>query len=92
MQEINSQAKQSLLTRLRRIEGQLRGVQGMVEQSRDCREVLQQLTAIRSAVHGATVLLLQEYASQCLLSAEEQPREERRQLIQDLMALLSKAP
>ncbi len=92
MQEINPQAKQNLLARLRRIEGQLRGVQEMVVQSRDCREVLQQLTAIRSAVQGATMLLLQEYASQCLLSAEEQPPEARRQLIQDLLALLSKAP
>ena len=92
MQQINPEAKQDLLTRLRRIEGQARGVQGMVEQSRDCREVLQQLTAIRSAVQGATALLLQEYASQCLLSAEEQPPEARRQLVRELMTLLSKAP
>lgn len=91
MDQLSLHAKQNLLTRLRRVEGQLRGVQGMIDEARDCREILQQLTAIRSAVHGATLLLVQEYATSCLMAAEQQDPQARQQLVQDLMALLSKA-
>ena len=51
-------AKQGLIRRLRRIEGQLRGVQTMVDEERDCQEILQQLSAIRSAVQGASLAFL----------------------------------
>ena len=42
-------SKEDILKRLRRIEGQVRGVARMVEEDRDCREVIQQLAAIRAA-------------------------------------------
>jgi CsoR family transcriptional regulator, copper-sensing transcriptional repressor len=89
----NPQAKQNLLSRLRRIEGQVRGVASMVEGERDCQEVLQQLTAIRSAVQGASLAFLQEYASACLLDLDaDSGPVERQQLARDLVTLLGKAP
>ena len=48
-------AKVKLLRRVRRIEGQARGVARMIEEDRDCGEILQQLAAVRSAAHQATV-------------------------------------
>ncbi len=45
--------KQALLARLKRIEGQLRGVQGMVEREEDCERVAQQLAASRKALDKA---------------------------------------
>ena len=87
----NPQAKRNLLGRLRRIEGQVRGVQDMLEEERSCSEILQQLTAIRSAVQGASLVLLREYATDCLINAEEDPRQ-REYLVQDLIDLLGKAP
>ena len=40
----------------------------MIEENRDCREVLQQLAAVRSAAHQATVALVRVYASECVAS------------------------
>ena len=66
--------KANLLKRVRRIEGQARGVGRMIEEDRDCTEILQQLAAIRSAAHKATVTLVRNYASQCVIS-EAPPQE-----------------
>jgi len=86
-------AKQGLIRRLRRIEGQLRGVQTMVDEERDCQEILQQLSAIRSAVQGASLAFLEQYVTSCLLEdASGEQRGQREKLSRDLVALLGKAP
>jgi DNA-binding FrmR family transcriptional regulator len=61
-------AKIKLLRRVRRIEGQARGVARMIEDDRDCSEILQQLAAVRSAAHQATVALVRSYATECVVS------------------------
>jgi DNA-binding FrmR family transcriptional regulator len=61
-------AKADLLKRVRRIEGQARGVAKMIEEDRDCSEILQQLAAVRSAAHQATVALVRDYAAECVMS------------------------
>lgn len=60
------QARERIRKRLRRIEGQVRGVARMVEAGRDCREIVQQLTAVRAAVQQATLDVMRTYANQCL--------------------------
>ncbi len=67
-------AKADLLNRVRRMEGQARGVARMIEEDRDCSEILQQLAAVRSAAHQATVALVRVYASECVMS-EGSPQE-----------------
>jgi CsoR family transcriptional regulator, copper-sensing transcriptional repressor len=84
--------KEELQKRLRRIEGQVRGVQKMLDEERDCREIVQQLAAIRSAVQGASVLFMKQYASDCLLSADSADQATRALLVDDLIGLLGKAP
>jgi len=64
----DSETKTKLLRRVRRIEGQARGVARMIEEDRDCSEILQQLAAVRSAAHKATVLLVRSYAAECVVS------------------------
>jgi len=66
----DAQIKADLIQRLRRIEGQARGVARMIEEGRDCREVLQQLAAIRAAVQQASVQVLRSYTLECLQSNE----------------------
>ena len=66
----NQEAKEKLVNRLRRIEGQVRGVQNMLEGERDCREIMQQLASIHSAIQGASRTFLQEYATACLIELE----------------------
>jgi DNA-binding FrmR family transcriptional regulator len=94
----DAEAKGKLIQRLRRIEGQVHGVQDMLEAERDCREIMQQLSAVHAAVQGASRLFLQEYATACLVEMDESPqdegsrREKRGKIIQDMINLLDKAP
>ncbi len=55
------------VTRLRRIEGQVRGLQRMIEEHRECEDVLTQLMAIRSGLEQVSLLLLNEHVAHCLL-------------------------
>jgi CsoR family transcriptional regulator, copper-sensing transcriptional repressor len=55
-----------LTVRLRRIEGQVRGVQRMIEDGRECPDILQQMAAIRSAVHQASLILARAYVEKRL--------------------------
>ncbi len=75
--------REDVLLRLRRIEGQVRGVQRMVEEGRDCREIVTQVAAIKSALASVSGVVLQCYATGCL-DESDQPRE---QLIAELIAL-----
>lgn len=68
MKLVDPEAKVRLLRRIRRIEGQARGVARMIEEDRDCSEILQQLAAVRSAAHQATVALVRSYATECVVS------------------------
>ena len=64
MQEAVSQ--ETLLKRLKRIEGQIRGIQRMIQNDRDCESIVTQLAAIRSAIEGVGALLLNNYMKLCL--------------------------
>ena len=59
--------KADLTARLRRIEGQVRGIEKMVQDERDCGAILQQMSAARSAMHQASLVLARAYAQRCLL-------------------------
>ncbi len=75
------QVKNDLIQRLRRIEGQARGVTRMIEEGRDCQEILQQLAAIRAAVQQASIQVMRSYAMECIQSAEGSPEEVAEALI-----------
>ena len=87
------QAQKQMISRLRRIEGQLRGVQSMVEENRDCHEIMQKMAAIRSAVQSASQAMLEEYSEDCLINLSDSvDPQERKLLLKDLIALIGKAP
>lgn len=62
-------ARRRLLDRLRRIEGQVRGVQKMVEEERTCPDVLAQVAAVQAALRGAAGVLLQGHLRHCVTDA-----------------------
>ena len=72
-----SATKDQLLSRLRRIEGQVRGVQGMVEEERYCIDVLTQISAIQAALDKVALGLLDDHAHHCVLGAAEENRDEK---------------
>jgi DNA-binding FrmR family transcriptional regulator len=58
--------------RLRRIEGQVRGLQRMVEEQRDCEAVLTQLMAARAALDRVGLLVVEHYVEECLNTSDPQ--------------------
>lgn len=67
-----SATKDQLLTRLRRAEGQLRGVQGMVEDDRYCIDVLTQISAVQAALDKVALGLMDQHARHCVAGADGQ--------------------
>jgi len=65
MAEKEEISQDTLLKRLRRIEGQVRGIQKMIADGRDCESLVTQLGAIRSAIDGVGALLLKNYMKIC---------------------------
>jgi len=63
---LSAEARDDLILRLRKIEGQTQGIQRMLAEGRDCREVLNQLASVRAATHQASLELLKHYALTCL--------------------------
>jgi len=96
----NTENKQKLIQRLRRIEGQVRGVQAMLEEERDCREIMQQLSAIHSAVQSTSRAFFHDYAAVCLSEMDEDIlagksgsiQVRREQILQDMISLMDKTP
>jgi CsoR family transcriptional regulator, copper-sensing transcriptional repressor len=62
--------KPQLLARLKRIEGQTRGVQRMVEEERYCIDVLTQISAIQAALDKVALGLLDEHVRHCVVGGE----------------------
>jgi len=62
-------SKDELLARLRRIEGQVRGIEAMVEEDRYCIDVLTQISAARAALDKVALGLLDDHAHHCVLGA-----------------------
>lgn len=72
----SDETRTQLQKRLSRIEGQVRGVNRMLEEDRDCREIVQQIAAVRSAVQQVGVEVIRAYAAQCLADPTAIPAEE----------------
>lgn len=70
---LNAPARDELLRRLKSIEGQARGIQRMLDEGRDCQEIMDQLTALRAASQAAGLLAFQTFALHCLRSSGERP-------------------
>jgi DNA-binding FrmR family transcriptional regulator len=79
--------KEAVLKRLRRIEGQVRGVERMVEEDRYCIDVVTQVTAIQAALDKVALELLTDHASHCVIGAAPGDQAER---TEELMATVKR--
>jgi CsoR family transcriptional regulator, copper-sensing transcriptional repressor len=83
-----SATRDQLLARLRRIEGQIRGVQRMVEDDRYCIDVLTQIGAAQAALDKVALGLLDDHAHHCVIGAES--AREREEKTGELMAAVGR--
>jgi len=83
---LDAETQEDVRRRLRRVEGQVRGVLRMMDEGRNCQEILQQLVAIRSAIQQTSVAVARSYACECL--ADDKRNQEA--LVEDLINVLAK--
>jgi DNA-binding FrmR family transcriptional regulator len=81
--------KDSLLARMRRIEGQAKGIQQMIEDGRYCIDIVQQLTALSAAADEVSLLILENHIEGCVADAITEQRAEAH--IKELIATIRKA-
>jgi CsoR family transcriptional regulator, copper-sensing transcriptional repressor len=81
--------KDDLLRRLRKIEGQVRGLQAMVEDDRYCLDIVQQITALTSAAREVALLVLSDHLKGCVTAAAT--ADDQDAAIKEMMTVLGKA-
>jgi DNA-binding FrmR family transcriptional regulator len=82
-----SATKDQLLKRLKRIEGQVRGIEGMVDDERYCIDVLTQIAAVQAALDKVALGLLDDHARHCVMGAGEADQPD---LTDELMAAVGR--
>lgn len=84
-------SKRASLNRLKRIEGQIRGITNMVQEDRYCIDVITQLRAVSAAVKQVEQTILKEHMSHCVRAAiTSGDQEEQTRKLQELTLLLTK--
>jgi len=89
MTEDQDTDKALILARLSRVEGQIRGIQRMIEANRTCEAIITQLMAARAALDRASLLILSRHLERCLI---EQAREPNREQLDRILGFLVKLP
>ena len=89
---MRKEAKTSVLKRLQRIEGQVRGLSRMVEGDRYCIDVITQISAVRAALRRAEEEILRDHVAHCVDGAIKSGNAaEQRKKVAELMEVLGRA-
>ncbi|MCK9217729.1 MAG: metal-sensitive transcriptional regulator [Firmicutes bacterium] len=80
--------KSSIINRLKRIEGQVKGIQRMVDEDKCCEDIMIQISAIRSAINKVGGIILDTYIKDCLI--ESLKKDDSHEKINDLLDTIVK--
>lgn len=83
-----SDAKDDLMNRLKKIEGQVKGIQRMVEEEQYCVDVLIQIAAVRAALDKVGMLVFENHTRKCLIKAIHEGKQD--EMIDELLDVLKK--
>jgi DNA-binding FrmR family transcriptional regulator len=83
----SEKTKKNLISRLNRIEGQVRGLKGLIEKDTYCDNVLNQISSVQSALNGVGKLLLEHHMKSCVL---ERIQEGENEVIDELLDTINK--
>jgi len=84
------QQKKDVLLRLRRIEGQLRGLQRMVQDEAACADIMTQVVAATAAMKKAGLAIVQAHMEDCLVKSLEEPASRRGEILRDVQKAISR--
>jgi len=83
--------QKELISRLRRIEGQIRGIQGMIDHNRYCIDILTQTASIVSALKAVEDQLMEQHLNTCVTEAiASQDTTQQREKMNEVMTVISK--
>ena len=83
--------KKDVINRLKTIKGHIAGIEKMIEEdNKSCDDILMQIVAIRSSVHKVGLLIVEEYAKNCLLQGDEELSKEQVEKVLKTMAKFTK--
>lgn len=89
---MNEESKSAILKRLNRIEGQVRGLAGMVAEERYCIDIVTQISAVRSALHRAEEEILREHVNHCVEGAiKTGNKAAQRKKVAELMTVFARS-
>jgi DNA-binding FrmR family transcriptional regulator len=89
--EVKEEMQRNVVSRLRKIEGQIRGLQGMVNDGKECEQILTQLRAATAALKSVTALVLKSYLTKCYSEMGDKPNpEEMYRKLEKTVVLLTK--
>jgi len=80
--------KDALAARLKRIEGQVRGIERMVDEERYCIDILTQIAAVQAALDKVSLALLRDHSRHCVVGAEKP--EDREELAEEMMGAVGR--
>ena len=83
-----TQNKEKLVKRLRRAEGQVRGIEKMVEEDRYCIDILTQISAAQAALDKVALELMEDHAAHCVVGGPDELKEERTEELMGAVARL----
>lgn len=88
MNSSKKNVKSSIINRLKRIEGQVKGIQRMVDEDKCCEDIMIQISAIRSAINKVGGIILDTYIKDCLI--ESLKKDDSHEKINDLLDTIVK--
>ncbi|WP_051033560.1 metal-sensitive transcriptional regulator [Acetivibrio cellulolyticus] len=82
------ESKEDILKRLRRIEGQIKGIHKMIEEDKQCVDILTQVAAVRAATNKVGGIILQRHSKTCLKNALD--GESKEEVLDELVDTIQK--
>ena len=85
-----TEEKKKVLNRLRRTEGQIRGIQKMIDEEKECIDVITQLSAVRSSIDRVMGMIVAKNLKHCFENPEKDPKEQEERLAQAINMIVKK--
>ena len=82
--------KKDIINRLKRAEGQLRGVQKMIDQEQECIDIVTQLSAVRSSINSLMGLVIAQKIQECFEHPADNPSEQEERLQEAIKLIIKK--
>ncbi len=87
---VDPEIKKKNIIRLKRIKGQVEGIQRMVEEDRYCADILTQVSAVQEALRSVSRELLKNHMTHCVQNALKDDAKDSREVINEVIVLLKK--